>query len=170
MSTPRVKAVLDAVVAQLATITVAGGYNYTPDDVVPVSQVTEAVLDPKKSLRYFVSYDRVERRPYTNKETDADVFLDVLGFYHLPTDYKEGFDKDKVFIATPARRWDIQAQMQQDVEKALNGGDGLLGGVAHRTGLQITLWDMGPENTYLEPWAIVLARVQVPIRYRRDQP
>lgn len=175
MSEPRAEQIAAGIVTLLGAIVSDGGATttYSCDKAVRAAAFGSACLDTSvdksdaggPTIYVFVP-DRIERRQATNREVDCVLFGDLV--------LAKGFTPPNENPLTPPvpSRSTVQLRMSRDVEKKLLG-DLTTTIQALGTGawnVEVSEWDVSPENTFIDGWAIAFGRLLVTYRYVRDTP
>jgi hypothetical protein len=152
----------DAIVASLAAIVGDGGVTYwrTPSRVVRFGALSGEVLNKTHETIYVLTPDRLENRTHVGRVIDHELNIDVALVAKLTLAIPE-----HPFSESAHTRWTIQNRMAQDVEKKLVAGDLTLGGLAYN--VELVLWEMGGEETWIEGWAVTFGRLRVTYRAER---
>jgi hypothetical protein len=152
----------EAVKVSLAAIVADNGTTYwkTPSKVVRFGALSGDVLNKDHETIYVLTPDRIENRTHTGRVIDHELNIDVALISRLTLPAPE-----HPFNDAANTRWTLQNRMAQDVEKKLVAGDLTLGGLSYN--VELVLWEMGGEETWIEGWAVVFGRLRVTYRAER---
>ena len=167
----RVQEVLAGIQAGVTPPGASAPYHYTPSSVIRFAGFTSSCLDTTQSTIYVVSPDHRERKIDGNQLIDATKFFDLaLATKHKPPQAEAPLVNKRPSPLASERALK-QTRMQADVEKALTGVDVTLGLSALGVWLtEITLWDEGAEDTFVDGWAITYGRLAVYYKHLRSRP
>lgn len=166
MGESRPEQIAAAIVTSLETIVGDGGASWWFTPVVKRTHAVEmASLDPTLDVLYLVSPDRKEE----SRRTNAGIGCIVRGRAFLTLTLLKRFTPatENPIEAEAPIRWTLQERLEQDVRKKLRE-DPKLGGIS--TDLDLTDSEEGPEETFLEGWALAFMRLQVTYHYAQETP
>lgn len=155
----RARQIADKIKTELATISTAAGYNYTPSVVVRVDDFDIKFLRKENPVTYMI---RPQPRFPVQKVTgqiDRKIEIGILAAVLWQPN-----TTDPYFIQSKTQ-WDIQEELIEDVEKKLEGGDLTLGGLCYN--LELLDWALNFDFEEGHLWAPVMATIA--ITYRRDR-
>lgn len=176
MSEPRSEQIVAGAVNLLAAIVGDGGVStwYTCDKASRAaafglacldSSITTAAAD-KAPTSYVLIPDKAEGSLKTSRQRLATLYCDLA----LARVFAPG--SESPLTPPDPDRGKVQRRMAADVEKALIGDIpatcAALGSAVEM--VDITDWDMSPENTFIDGWALVFGRLMVVYRYVTDTP